>query len=401
MKYTILLFTAICTLHPLGAADSKDLITVRAAGRGRPWINLRDGRDVSTVYRARAGLRHELENGFAHPIALGSGDFDEDGVPDLVAGYAATGGGIITLHRGNVDSLFPSSLVAQQRRAKGTLIDLPFLPEARVFELPEAPDFVGTGDFDADGHWDVVAATRDGNALWLLRGNGQGSFGDAKRIELPGRVSALVTGEINRVDGLTDVAVGVMTADGPKVMIFESPDGALRGRPEIFGLPAEATALALGRLDDDYTSDLAVGARNDLVVVYGRDRKLSLDEIRQAEVPKARTGHRSLPFVIQSLAIGAFTADHRPSLSLLAEDGAVHLLSGSGGLEEWTSELLAQDRWFKPTKLVRARVSIGPVDDIVLLDSANRKLKIMTERTEERQAPGRQTITLDVIDRKS
>jgi hypothetical protein len=88
-----------------------------------------------------------------------------------------------------------------------------FLPDARVFTLPTAPDFLGAGDFDADGHWDIVAATLGSNTLYLLRGDGHGGFSAPEPIALPGALTAFTTGEINRVDGLTDIAVGVSGPD--------------------------------------------------------------------------------------------------------------------------------------------------------------------------------------------
>jgi uncharacterized protein (TIGR03437 family) len=362
-------------------------ITVYAAGRGNPWINLSDGREALTRYAGAAESRQVLEQNLARPLALASADFDEDGVPDLIGGYVGPSGGIITLHRGNVDSIYPNAPEAQQRKANGTYTDSPFLLPARAFGVAEAADFVGAGDFDADSHWDVVAAARGGNALWLLPGDGRGSFGAARRVALPGAVTALVTGEINRADGLADVVVGVVAADGPKAMVFESPEGAMRGKPEVHGLPAEAIAMSLGCLAGEYTIDLAVAAGNDLMVVYGRDRKLSLDEIRQAEVPEAEISRRSFPFAIKSVAIGDFTGDHRTGLALLSDDGAVYLLSGGkaagekrkGGerVEKWESEILAQGHWPEAAQLVCARVSSIPADTLLVVDSASHKLHVI------------------------
>jgi hypothetical protein len=179
-------------------------ITVHATGRGNPWINLSDGREVLTGYTGAAELRQALEQNLARSLSPASADFDEDGVLDLIAGYAGPGGGIITLHQGNVDSIYANAPEAQHRKANGTYTDSPFLSPAHVFEVAEAANFVGGGDFVADSHWDVVAAARGGNALWLLPGDRKGGFGPARRIDLPGRVTTLVTGEINRADGLAD-----------------------------------------------------------------------------------------------------------------------------------------------------------------------------------------------------
>ena len=61
------------------------------------------------------------------PLSLASADFDEDGVPDLVAGYAMASQGVLTLWRGNEDSIHPNGLDAQRRRESGEFTDSPFL----------------------------------------------------------------------------------------------------------------------------------------------------------------------------------------------------------------------------------------------------------------------------------
>src|SRR5262249_45319230 len=59
-------------------ASFSDRVTVRAAGRGLPRMNLTDGREVLTSYAGEAeALRQEK---LANPIAMAAGDFDEDGM---------------------------------------------------------------------------------------------------------------------------------------------------------------------------------------------------------------------------------------------------------------------------------------------------------------------------------
>ncbi|MFY9556730.1 MAG: FG-GAP-like repeat-containing protein, partial [Blastocatellia bacterium] len=385
-------------------AALSERVSVQAAGRGNPWINLSDGHELITSYLGPAELVQALERNEAQGLSLASADFDEDGVPDLISGYAGPQSGIVTLMRGNVDSIYPNAPQAKQRKAEGAFTDAPFLAPAFVFEVPEAADFIGTGDFDADGHWDVVAAARGGNDLWFFRGDGQGSFGEAIRIDLHGRVTNLITGEINRADGLADIVVGVVAADGPKVLVFESPDGALRGNPEAHALRAEVTAIALGRLDSDYTMDLVVGSGSDLVVVYGRDRKLSLDEIKRAEVPKAEIYQRSFPYAIKAAAIGDFMGDGQTGLSLLSDDGAVYLLSGgrptgrnvSDRIEDWKSGVVAPDPSSRITQLVRARVSSAPADNLVGVYSNGHRLRIIVGSTDPRLQEAAKPVWLDV-----
>jgi hypothetical protein len=353
---------------------------------GRPWINLRDGYALPTIHTGAAGLEQLMRQNLVVPTTLASADFDEDGVPDLVSGYAGPGGGIITLHRGNVVSIYPNSPEARRRKAEGTFTDAPFFAAARVVEVPEAPEFLGAGDFDADGYWDVVAAARGRDRLYWLPGNGQGGLAAARRVKLPGVVTTLATGETNRRDGLTDVVVGITRTDGPEVLVFESAEGALRAKPEVFALPAPTTALALGQLDEDYSTDLAVAAGNKLLIVHGRDRQLSLDESRQAAVPPTTTDQFSFPFTITSIAAGNFLQeqDHRVELALLAEDGSVHLLerntedSGSK-IEDSGWRRVSVHDGLSGSHLICAKVSSLPTDDLVVIDPANHQLHILNQ----------------------
>ena len=103
--------------EPARLARLSETISVHAAGRGNPTINLSDGHDLLTSYVGPKELRSVLEQNQAEPLSLASADFDEDGVPDLISGYTHNGRGIITLLRGNVDSIYPNAPEAQQRRA--------------------------------------------------------------------------------------------------------------------------------------------------------------------------------------------------------------------------------------------------------------------------------------------
>jgi hypothetical protein len=215
-----------------GRARMSEEITVHAAGRGNPWINLSDGHELIMPYSGPSELTRVLERNEARPLSLCSADFDEDGVPDLISGYAGPNGGIVTLLRGNVDSIYPNAPEAQQRRAAATFTDAPFLSPAFVFGVAEAADFIGAGDFDGDGHWDVVSVARGSDKLTLMSGDGKGGLRETKRIDLPGGATAMVVGGINPRDGLENVMVEVSGAPGPHVLVFEASKGALRANPE-------------------------------------------------------------------------------------------------------------------------------------------------------------------------
>jgi len=358
-------------------ARMSDEISVRAAGRGNPRINLSDGHELVIPYSGPAELTQLLELDQARPLSLCSADFDEDGVPDLISGYAGPKGGIITLLRGNVDSIYPNAPEAKQRKGDGTFTEAPFLSPAFVFGVPEAADFIGAGDFDGDGHWDVVCAKRGSNNLNLLSGDGRGGLRQTKSSGLPGDVTAMVVGEINRRDGLDDIVVGVSGEQGSRALVFEGPEGALRANPEIFDLPAEASSLALGQLDDSYEMDLAVAAGNELIVIHGRDRELSLNSIRHTEVKPAVISRQGFPFAITSIALGDFSDSHTIEVAVLSKDGTIHLLSPR--VTEWSDRLLRRREWSPESKLVCSRVTSVPVDNLVLLDSHAHQLHIIAD----------------------
>ena len=284
-------------------------VTVRAPERGNPFLSVCDGRTLGNVSAAGQG----------QPVALASADFDGDGMPDLVSGFSTGNGGKITIHRGNVNALWPYGAALRNGLPQA------FLPNPRSFAVPESPDFLATGDFDADGRMDVVTAQRGSNALYFLKGDGRGGFRAAKRIPVDGNVTAMIAGEINRADGLADIIVAINTVNGARVLVYESPSGALAGSPEIFKIGKPATALALSRFDGNAMNDLAVASGNQLVVIHARDRKLSLNDAQRAAVPAAKVTVQNLTFSIQALVAGDFTGAG-PSIAALGNDGKVHIL---------------------------------------------------------------------------
>jgi hypothetical protein len=412
-------------------ARMSDDISIHAAGRGNPWINLSDGHELITPYSGPPELTRLLEQNEARPLSLCSADFDEDGVPDLISGYAGpNGGGIITLLRGNVDSIYPNAPEAKQRKAEGRSTDAPFQSPAFVFAVPEPADFIGAGDFDGDGHCDVVTAARGSNKLYLISGDSKGGLSQTKRIDLPGEVTAMVVGEINRRDGLDDIVVGVSGEQGSKVLVFEGPEGALRASPEAIALPAEATSLALGQLDDRYEMDLAIAAGNDLIIVHGRDRKLSLGAKRQEEVTPAAIEEQTFPFEIYSIATGDFKESSEQEIAMLCDDGKLRLLSrhGQSSAElssdrknrklaltpridlpvfnneetrnrtkdeerdqakpkergtKWNQEILTEGAWSPRDRLAKVRPSSIPLDSVLVLDGDRHQLDIVVSMVSE------------------
>lgn len=299
--------------QPTAARSSCSTVNARAAvaihAPSAPVraLSLCDGRAVSLGSAAPAQ---------GTPLTLASGDFDEDGVQDLVSGHATGSGGSLTVYRGNIAALWPYGAAAQNGAPE------PFLPNPHTLSLPIAPDLLVEGDFDADGHQDLIAAQQGSNALYFLKGNGHGDFAPAKRITVAGSITAMIAGEINQVDGLADVVVAVTGDAGSAVLVYQSSSGALNGEPEVFPLQQPATALALGKFSDIALRDLVIGAGSDLVMVRGRDRHLP-----NTAQPAVLT-RQTLSFNIRSIAAGDFTSGG-PSLAIAGDDGKLHVLEHS------------------------------------------------------------------------
>jgi hypothetical protein len=367
------------------SADTQPVATVEMAKRDDPSVNLRDSYEVATAFDGSEAAASALANDEVESLSLAVGDFDGDGTDDLVSGHGGAGGGMVVVRRGDPDAIKPAPLDEQGRSTVGTPGDRSFVEEAAVFELPGSADFVGAGDFDADGHVDLVAASRGGRALWFLRGDGTGNLAAPTTIEVPGAVTALVAADVNRVDRLMDVVVGVVTADGPRALVFEGPEGALRREPEALAIPAPATAIAAGRLDEDGMVDVAMAAGANVVFVTGRDRQLVLNEEMRTNRAPATVQVQGFDTEVRSVAIGEF--DRRPGTELAVLDGAgsVRVLGQARtrakkrlGLLGMTKAAVVEESWPEATALVSAKVSTGRGDDLVVMDPAKQGLHVVT-----------------------
>ncbi len=147
-------------------------------------------------------------------------------------------------------------------------------------------------------------------------------------------MTAFATGEVNRRDGLTDIVVGIVGDSGATALVFESPAGALRGKPETIAVPAAVSGLALGTLDSDSSYDLAVAAGNELLVVHGRDRRLSVDESSRDGVPAAELSRDAFEFALAGVAVGDFAGDARADVGDVgdARESARGGARGGGGV---------------------------------------------------------------------
>ena len=363
-------------------------ITAHAAGRGNPWVTLRDGSSAPAQYEGSPKAVQQLKENAMRPLSVGAADFDEDGIPDLVAGYAGAQTGVISIQRGDADTIYPNTRDAiahsAQLRAGAPNppapddVQSPFFVNSRTFDVSTAPEFLGAGDFDGDGHSDVLTAQNDSGSLVLLSGDGRGGFPRSRQIALPGKVTSMSTGDVNRIDGLADVLVAVKGSGSPRLLVYEGAGGALNAAPEIIALPAEAKSVAWGQLDDSFPVDIVVGAGRELIVIRGRDRKRSTADGQKLNAEPPVVTRIDVSFSVTSVSVGDFTGDDRREIAALSDDGTCHVFSrGGSGWQKVNAVALAANKTASTRILMPARLSSSPKDDLVVLDQASRKLHIV------------------------
>ncbi|MGH9822172.1 MAG: FG-GAP repeat domain-containing protein, partial [Blastocatellia bacterium] len=363
--------------RPAPVARLSDAVTIRADQPGDPMVNFSAGRDLVPAFKGSDELVTALQNNIAQPASLTSEDVDGDGVADLVCGYANNGKGIIAIYRGNLDVMYST------RSVSGEVTDeSPFLPQAIVVAVPTAADFVRVGDFNGDGIPDLIAATRGTNQLHFFAGTGGGEFSPVSEFQLPGVVTSLETGDVNRRDGLADIAVAVTGAGGSKLLVYEGPNGALKAEPESISLPGPGGSIAIGHFDDDYWVDIAVAAGRKLVIVHGRDRMLTLDTEQRKEVVPVSKDSISTAFDIASISAGDFAAKGRTAIALLATDGSVHIMERTTrkGNDHW-AETPASGVMAGPlhgSGILRGRVSGSKGDNLVLLNESAKEMQVFS-----------------------
>jgi len=233
------------------------------------------------------------------PVAAAAGDFDQDGVPDLVVvnGTAKT----LVLLRGT-----------ETGYAVATTLSLSLTPRG-----------VAASDLDSDGDEDVVVALGEpaSGAVQVFLGDGAGNFVPATPIAAGINTSAVVAGDFNG-DGAPDVAV---TNEGSNTVtrLLGDGTGALANATSI-PVGAAPRALAAADLDGDGDLDLAVANNvgNTVSVLLGD----GFGGFAASSAPSVGTSPRGV-------AAADFNEDGRPDLvsANQGSGGSVSVLRGTGG----------------------------------------------------------------------
>lgn len=133
----------------------------------------------------------------AKPLSLASTDLNSDGYPDLVAGYATSRGGLIAVHFANPEAFAPSTPESLAGAARGDF-QPSFGGAALTIPVAAAPDLLAAGDFNEDGHADVIFAPKGGDRLYILAGDGHGAFASPLAVAMSGVITAMTRAPARR-----------------------------------------------------------------------------------------------------------------------------------------------------------------------------------------------------------
>jgi uncharacterized repeat protein (TIGR01451 family) len=389
-----------------GLGNYLSAAALQAAARG-PKIWLQDNQPLAVAHTGAAAQNPGLMAA-AQPVSMASADIDADGVADLLVGYSAPGGGVIAVHRGNLDAFAPQSEASFQAIGRGEFPS-PFLTQANTFTVPVRPDFIALGNFTGNGERDLVIAARGGNALYVFPGDGKGGFGDPQTIALPGGVTALAAGDFGNSGQFNTVIVGVKGIGKSSSLV--ALGGSFQGLTVTGTFPVSAAVSSI-----DFANFGGAG-RDAAFLAGGQIFILRSSPMQVVAVP--------LPVSARAFALGSFIFDRSggTQIALLAADGSVQIAARSEfdprtyTVEEFSAIRQAKVRHEAPPlgplatfpvngwKIVdtfpgvgtlapgqtpvffRTRVSSNGADDIMWLNPGNSQMAVISHPDSQPGAP--------------
>jgi hypothetical protein len=169
------------------------------------------------------------------PYVVTSGDFNNDGKVDLVAGDVTHSDLVILL--GNGDGTLKSPV---------------------TYHLAAAPYYIIANDFNRDGKLDVATANPNASSISVLLGRGDGSFEPPVTYAVGRTPGHILAADFNR-DGWLDLAV--LGGNNDVDVLLGNGNGTFQS-PTSYSFPQGPGVVAVGDFNGDGKVDLIVGLRS-------------------------------------------------------------------------------------------------------------------------------------------
>lgn len=234
------------------------------------------------------------------PRSITLADFNNDGNLDIAAANRASN--TISMLFGNADRTFQDAFTV-----------------ANV--LSASPEFIVSGDFNADGKADIATCNSgppDLNKVNVLMGNGNGSFQPMNVYTVGMDPTFMTTGDFNQ-DGKLDLAVS--SSGENKVSVLLNNGGGVFQAASHYAVGVHPNAITVG--------DFNIDGKTDLVVTNGQSKTFSV-LLSNGD----GTFKNSLSFIVGQgplgVAVGDFNLDGKPDVvTANHDDGTISVVLNS------------------------------------------------------------------------
>jgi hypothetical protein len=135
------------------------------------------------------------------------------------------------------------------------------------YTVENSPIYVALGDFNHDGHLDIVVANYLGGSVSILLGNGHGAFSPPTNFPAGDRPSCIAIGDFNK-DGKPDLAIANTTA-GTVSVLLGNGDGTFASPLTNYVIGRSVLCVAAFDFNRDGNLDLlATSAENGNISIF-------------------------------------------------------------------------------------------------------------------------------------